>query len=378
VGFHSAADLPAVASGFHGGKVLSTRDDLAYALVKVDAPGLARFQAGLAGDDRVKYVERDLPIVQADLGPFVPNDPTFPNQYDLLPLTTNTVSAWQVTLGSTATKVCVTDTGVFRTHPDLAAMPFYYWKDEISFLAAPYDDHGHGTHVTGTIAATSNNGIGIAGMARVSVGHAKVLDSGGSGSFTQVANGIADCQASGAHVISMSLGCAGGIGSSCDSLTMHNAVIAAYNAGILVVAAAGNSGPCTNCIGTPAVYPEAVAITCSDSLNNFCSFSSQGPQAFVMAPGLSTWSTVPTGACALCSPTGYRQLSGTSMSTPHVAGEAALLKSLQPGWNRVQLKTVIGSLTSTKQNPLLTANQQGAGEIEVFLATTKASAGVVA
>jgi subtilisin family serine protease len=361
VGFDSASHVPAVGSNYHGGTVLKNRLDLAYALVSVDESNAKSVEASARTDPHVKYTEWDLKLMRAD---FIPNDPDYvTDQYDLRPQATDAQTAWDKTLGSASVKVCIPDSGVWAGHPDFAHTAFYYWKDEVNGIASAYDDFGHGTHVTGTLAAGINDNTGVAGIAQVSVGNIKVLDSSGSGTFTQVANGVADCQASGADIISMSLGCNGGIGSACDSSTLHTAITNAYNAGILIVAAAGNAGPCTNCVGLPAAYSEALAVSCSDETNNFCSFSSQGPQVFVMAPGNDIMSTVPTGTCALCAPSGYLSLSGTSMATPHVAGEAALLKTLNPGWTNAQLKSRIGS-TAVPQGSL-TANQEGNGLINM-------------
>jgi thermitase len=348
VGF---VDAPPVRPGetFHGSLVLDVNTDIRFATVRVEDTAL--FTGGMVADDRVLYYEPDLLAMRAD---FTPNDPQYANQYDLKPATSDAQTAWDTTKGSTSAKVCVTDTGIRATHEDLTGATRYYWKDEVGGQAGAYDDNGHGTHVSGTIAAVINNGKGIAGVAQVSLGMAKVLNSQGSGTFTQIANGITDCKNSGAHVISMSLGCDGGIGSTCDSTTMHNAVTSAYNAGVLVVAAAGNAGPCTNCVGLPAAYSEAIAITCSNESNAFCSFSSEGPEAFVMAPGNNIVSTYKN------SDTNYATLSGTSMSTPHVAGEAGLIKTLNPSWDRVNIKDKIKT-SAVSQG--LSQNRQGYGLI---------------
>jgi thermitase len=336
---------------YFGAQVTGVNDAVDFAAV--DVRDGAEFQAGVLSDPRVRYYQPDAPLMVAQL---VPNDPQYGNQYDLKPATTDAQTAWDTTLGSTSAKVCITDTGVRASHEDFVGTTFYFWKDEVGGQANAYDDNGHGTHVTGTVAAVINNGKGIAGAAQVSIGNAKVLNNAGSGTFTQVANGVTDCTGSGAHVISMSLGCAGPVGSTCDNQAMHDAVTAAYNAGILVVAAAGNSGPCNNCVGLPAAYPEAVAITCTDANNNFCSFSSQGPEAFVSAPGSSIVSTYAN------SDTSYATLSGTSMSTPHVSAEAALLKTLNPTWDRVNIKSQIQS-TATDLGPNGKDDQFGYGLI---------------
>jgi subtilisin len=220
--------------------------------------------------------------------------------------------------GGAGIKVAVVDTGIDCGHPDLAPNCIY----GVSYVkgAKAFDDHGHGTHVAGIIAAR-DNGSGVIGVAPEATLYAvKVLDANGSGSWSAVASGIVWATRNNMDVISMSLG-----GTS-FSQAVADAVQAASAAGVLVVSAAGNSG-CCDTVLYPAKLPESMAIAAVDANDQRASFSSTGPEVDVAAPGVAILSTVPTGSCKLCDPSGYRTLSGTSMATPHVSGTGALLMS---------------------------------------------------
>ncbi len=177
---------------------------------------------------------------------------------------------------------------------------------------SPRDDHGHGTFVAGTVAAESNNASWVAGVCwTCTIMPVKVLGSSGSGSTFDVAAGIDWARTHGADVINLSLG------SADPSATLQTAVDAAWNAGIVVVAASGNNnGP----VLYPAAYDSALAVGATNSAGAKASFSNYGPSLDVMAPGESVVSTV------LDSGTGtYGAGSGTSFAAPHVAGVVGLM-----------------------------------------------------
>lgn len=212
--------------------------------------------------------------------------------------------------------VAVIDTGVDCDHPDLAGR-IHDGKNTIAGADSSnyWDDNGHGTHVAGTILAASND-IGVVGAAYLAKLYAiKVLDAGGSGTWEDVAHGIDAAVSGGAQIINMSLG--GG-----HSPTVETACNNAYNAGVLIVAAAGNSGRPNGSGDTveyPGKYPTVIAVAATDSTDTRARWSSTGPGVELSAPGVSIKSTYPNDT--------YATASGTSMASPHVAGVAALLLS---------------------------------------------------
>lgn len=258
--------------------------------------------------------------------------------------------------GGLGARVAVIDTGIDCAHEDLAAGCIYGANFVTSAL--PFDDHGHGTHVAGTIAARAN-GIGVIGVAPEATVYAvKVLSASGSGSWSGIAAGIDWAVANGMDVINMSLG-----GSS-YSQAVADAVAAADAAGVLIVAAAGNSG-CCNTVGYPAKLPAALAVAAVDQFDMRASFSSTGPEVDITAPGVAVRATVPTGTCSLCDPSGYRALSGTSMATPHVAGVAALLMSR--GRTAGESWTLL-TATAKDLGPAGRDDQYGAGRVDALAA----------
>lgn len=279
--------------------------------------GPAQAAKGLAHAPFVRYVEPDPPDAvwtQEDTLGYGVSTIEAEVVWGGFPRATNLIPGQ----GGAGVNVAVIDTGIDCGHPDLAPNCWYgasYVKG-----AKPIDDHGHGTHVAGIIAAR-DNGFGVIGVApEVTLYAVKVLDANGSGSFSAVASGIVWATRNGMDVINMSLGGSG------FSQAVADAVKAASDAGVLVVSAAGNSGCCDRVL-YPAKLPESMAVAAVDANDQRASFSSTGPEVDVAAPGVAVLSTVPQGTCRLCDPSGYRSLSGTSMAAPHVTGTGALLIS---------------------------------------------------
>jgi len=214
----------------------------------------------------------------------------------------------------TGVKVAVVDTGIDYTHPELAGA-YRGGYDFVNNDADPRDDHYHGTHVAGTIAAALN-GTGVVGVAPgVDLYGLKVLSNTGSGSFSAIIASLDWCVANGIQVANFSLGSSGDPGT-----TVRAAFDNALAAGLTIVCSAGNSGTTNTSVdnvGYPAKYDSVIAVASTTSTDARSSFSSTGPAVDVAAPGSSVYSTYPGG--------GYATLSGTSMAAPHAAGAAALV-----------------------------------------------------
>ena len=213
----------------------------------------------------------------------------------------------------TAVKVCILDTGMQLSHPDLSAN-YKGGYDFVNNDADPSDDNGHGTHTAGTVAAAMN-GAGVRGAApQADLYIYKILSASGSGYGSSIISALQACVAVGGQVTNNSYGASGDLGS-----TVHAAFDNAKAAGVVNVASAGNSGAGANTVGYPGQYSSVIAVAATDSANNWAGFSSTGPAVAVAAPGVSILSTYPGGA--------YAYMSGTSMASPHVAGVAALVIS---------------------------------------------------
>ncbi|WP_276300033.1 S8 family serine peptidase [Halorussus lipolyticus] len=240
--------------------------------------------------------------------------------------------------------IAILDTGIDKDHPDLKAN-LGNGKD-FSGKGTWNDGDGHGTHCAG-IANAVNNTEGVVGVSTEATLHAgKVLGDDGSGSFSDVAAGIEWTANKGYDVASLSLGASSG------TSTLRDAVDYAYNNGVLVVSSAGNSGPCSDCVGYPAAYSNAMAISSTDEDDGLSSFSSTGSEIELAAPGGSVYSTYAGG--------GYNTLSGTSMSCPHVSGAGAQL--MATGMSNTEARS---ALKNNAEDIGLGTNEQGAGLLDV-------------
>lgn len=273
----------------------------------------------LARDPRVEHAE-SMAVLRAS---FVPNDPLYEEQWHLQRV--GAESAWEYSCGMGVT-VAVVDTGVacfdkgpFSRGTDLSGTRCEGGYNFVNDSTEAYDDQGHGTHVAGTIAQTTDNGKGVAGLAFCSrLMPIKVLNRFGWGTLANVAEGIRFAADNGAEVINLSLGGSG------RSKILAAAVEHARKKGVAVVAAAGNSG---KAVGYPAGYDGVIAVSATDSNDKIAWFSSRGPEIGIAAPGVNvTQQTVCDSGRNRCEIFG--SYSGTSMASPHVAGAAAMMIGL--------------------------------------------------
>ena len=259
----------------------------------------------------------------------------------------NVEPAWDATQGA-GVVVAVIDTGVahedygqYKQAPDLAGTSFVPGYDFVNNDAHPNDDNAHGTHVAGTIAQSTNNGLGVAGVAYgCAIMPVKVLDASGSGTAADLADGIHYAADHGAQVINMSLGWSVSRKGAYDpGPTVRDAVAYAYGKGVTIVCAAGNDG--ARYVAYPAAYDAyCIAVGATRYDEKTTSYSNYGSSLDLVAPGgdvgvdqngdgygdgiLQNTFNPNTGNVA---DFGYWFFDGTSMATPHVAGVAALVIS---------------------------------------------------
>jgi thermitase len=285
-----------------GGQVKETIPSIGVQVVRVPASRLPDKVKAYSANGKVLYAEANS-IAQA-VGS--PDDPYFGRQWGLTKV--DAPQAWEVTTGSSQVNIAILDTGVDLDHPDLTNKII---SNKNFTTSATVDDvYGHGTHVAGIAAAITNNGVGVAGLGYAStIMNVKVLGDSGSGYYSWIVWGIVWAADNGAEVINMSLG-----GSSSSS-ALEDAINYAWSKGVVVVAAAGNSG--TTSPSYPAYYANCIAVAATDANDALPSWSNYGGWVDVAAPGVSIYSTLKDN--------GYGYMSGTSMASPHVAGLAGLV-----------------------------------------------------
>lgn len=295
----------------------------------------------------------------------IPNDTYYSQLWGLQKI--QMPQAWGLNTGSSSVKVAILDTGMDNNHPDLPHNVTQY--NALTNTSNAQDDHFHGTHVAGTIAALTNNNLGVSGINwNVSLMIVKVLGSNGSGDGS--ANGLIYAADHGAKVVNMSLGTSihrdGYI--HCDpSFGFQSAINYAVSRGVLVIVAAGNDGNDANFV-TPASCSGVLTVGATDPADQRASFSNYGNIVRISAPGVSILSTklanIQTSECQASSDPGYMYCSGTSMATPHVVGVAALLFAQNQFWNAQQVTNCL--LTSA--DPITTDLPIGGRRLNAFRA----------
>ncbi|WP_339298072.1 S8 family serine peptidase [Paenibacillus sp. FSL R5-0623] len=288
----------------------------------------------LASDPNIAYIERNITF-RITGGDFkvtaVPTEQTQWNFQAVQP-----TKMWDEGNTGAGVKVAVIDSGIFA-HSELTIAG---GVSTVDYTSSYNDDNGHGTHVAGIIAAKSGNG-GLVGVAPdVQLYAVKAMGEDGEGTLIDVLEGIEWSIQNGMDIINVSLG------TDTDSSLLKEMIDNAYNAGIVVVGAAGNSQEDANgnpipistpTVNYPAKYDSVIAVAAVDNLNQRGGFSSVGEEVELAAPGVDVISTYVkadgTG--------GYGKSSGTSQAAPHVAGMIALLMQKYPNMSNVELREEI-------------------------------------
>ncbi|MBC8526728.1 MAG: S8 family serine peptidase, partial [Candidatus Cloacimonetes bacterium] len=271
----------------------------------------------------------------------IPDDPSFSNQwglhntgqYHLADADIDAPEAWEIETGDTTVVIGIIDTGVDYGHPDLADNIISTGYDFVNNDDDAMDDNGHGSHVAGIAAATTNNALGIAGVAwNCKILPVKVLQSNGYGTYSDVASGVNYAANNNAKVINLSLG------GYTESYTLRDALENAYTTSV-IVAAAGNHIPPLDIPFYPAAWSFVIGVGASDVLYDNINeiwyegravFSNYGINADLYAPGVNIYSTIPLFHPHTYS---YASWNGTSMAAPFVTGTVALIRSYYSDWS---------------------------------------------
>lgn len=315
--------------------------------------------AQLSSDPAIAHAELDRAIILDDV---TVNDPERSKQYGLDKIRAG--KAWDLTRGSEQVVIGIVDSGVDTDHPDLRAklLPGVNTVDPTLTVR---DDVGHGTHVAGIAAASTNNGVGIAGIAsQCKVLPVKALSTA-FGSVSSVAQGVIWAVDHGADVINMSLG----INEPSEVLT--NAVQYALSKNVVLVATMGNKN--VEAPRYPASIPGVIAVGSTDSTDRKSRFSNYGAWMSVSAPGTDIFSTFPTYPVSIPASNGnagYEYMSGTSMAAPLVTGLCALVRSKHPDLAPAEVKRLI-ERTAVDLGDRGADKMFGNGRIDAFAALSK-------
>ncbi|HVV86876.1 MAG TPA: S8 family peptidase [Kofleriaceae bacterium] len=297
-----------------------------------------------------------------------PDDPLYERQWHMRQI--GMPEAWKLADGN-GVIVAVIDTGVayedygkFHEVEDLKGVEFVKPYDFVGNTTHGDDDHGHGTHVAGTIAQVTHNGVGVAGIARnVKIMPLKVLGANGSGSVAGIADAIRYAADNGAKVINMSLG------GPFPSRVLKKAVEYAHKKGVVIVCAAGNES--RGSVGYPAAYPGAIAVSSTQEDEALAFYSNYGKDIDLAAPGGNTrgatgekggvlQNTIVVGNPAK---SGYFAFMGTSMASPHVAGVAALVVG-EGVTNPDMVEKILKDSARKPKNQKYSSDRYGAGIVD--------------
>jgi thermitase len=278
-------------------------------VLDVPEESLDAVRQSLAATGLFDYVEPDY---YARQGQSTPNDSYYGSQWHLPKI--GSAAAWTRTTGSASVVIAVVDSGVYAAHPDLAGKLVPGWNF-VKNSADTSDVTGHGTEVAGTVAAATNNGIGVAGVSWASLVMPLVtVDSFSFAAYSDIAAAIQYAADHNVRVINVS------IGGTASSNTLQGAVNYAWSHGAMVFAAAMNSS--STALNYPAACDHAIAVGATDENDQLAVFSNYGNWLTLSAPGTNILTTMNGG--------GYGYVNGTSFAAPIAAGVAALILSVKP------------------------------------------------
>jgi subtilisin family serine protease len=361
-----------------------------YHVIKV--PAGSDIEALASEYSRKPGIEQAYPnyFVEAQL---IPNDTNYPNQWGLNNTgqadpygggaqvgtpgaDINAEAAWDITTGSSSIILAIIDSGVDYSHPEFSGRTVAGW-DFVNDDDDPMDDNGHGTSCAGIASAAGNNGFGVAGVSWESlIMGVKVLDSEGSGTFSDVAAGITFAVDNGANILSMSLG------ASVGDAAVEAAVNYAHDNNVLVVASRGNGDSST--ANYPASYSNVMAVIALSPCNErktpgtcdgeFWWGSSYGSDSDVSAPGTRIWTTDITGSGGYEDGDYMSTFNGTSSACPFVAGVAALVWANEPGLSNDEVRDRINA-TAVDINSSGFDSETGWGRADAHRALTNDTSG---
>ena len=330
----------------HGGQVINSIEEINAFVVKVPINAEDKFISAISKNPNVSYVERDAIMTAL----YTPNDTFYSAQWGMQRIGMEQVWTPNFTLGS-GIIVAVVDTGIYPDHPDFAGTNILTDSDW-DFVDGDADTRPtkicnrfksaefHATFVAGIIAATSDNGVGVAGIGPFDILPVRVLNHCGFGSSSAVANGILWAKNNGADVINLSLG------SSFPSTVILNAVNEVHAADVIIVASSGNDG--NDSVLYPAGFPNVISVGAITNTDARASYSQFGNTLELSAPGGSAGRCAPPVTPFIVS-TGlilsgqtplfaYLCLIGTSFATPHVSGVAGLVKDANPSATNEEIR----------------------------------------
>lgn len=351
---------------------LTEMDDLDPAPEGQDRPLRLAFVPSDVDQQLLNMLERDARVVYAEpnytvqINQTSPNDPDFAKLWGLqnsgqtggtAGADISAVDGWKVTTGSSSIVVAVIDTGVDYNHEDLGANMWvnkaecpqgygkcvadgeddddngyaddFYGINAVTGSGDPMDDYGHGTHVAGTIGAKGNNSIGVVGVNQnVTIIACKFLGASGGGTVADAVkcfnyiNHLKNVQKVNIVATNNSWGGGGAAQALQDAMSGPDQP--------LHICAAGNGN--SSGLHYPAAFAldNIVAVAATDDNDLYAGFSNYGPWVDLAAPGAEIYSTIPTGSCPICDPSGYGTIGGTSMAAPHVTGAVALIAAKYP------------------------------------------------